>query len=116
MTYGELTNFTYGELECLTYEELSMPMKDLLHKLVDENRTIPVSFYNKLCDLCDEINDGTIEVPVQNANITSQIKKPINLGKSFIKVFIEIATLWQCIDFVSKKFQDLFELFSDYLN
>ena len=116
MTYGELTNFTYGELECLTYEELSMPMKDLLHKLVDENRPIPVSFYNKLCDLCDELNDVTIEVPSQHAYITSHNKTPINLGKSFIKVFIEIATLWQCIDYDSKKFQDFIELFSNYLN
>ncbi len=116
MTYGELGNFTYNELACLTYEEMSMPMKDLLHKLVDENRPIPINFYNKLCDLCDEINNGAIEVPIQSTKKDSIIKKPVNSGRSFIETFIKIATIWQCAEFVSDKFQDLYSFFSDYLN
>lgn len=107
MTYSETKYFTYAELECLTYEELSMPLKELLHKLVDENRPVPVKFYDKLCELCDEVN---------NINaIKSKIEKPKNLGKVVISTFVYIVSTIQGIEYVREKFEMLFEWFSDFI-
>lgn len=124
MTHEELSHFTYNEINCLTYSELQMPLKDLLKKLVDENRPVPISFYNKLCELCDEVNSGKIELDTQRiselqaseANSTIIVKKPKNLGQDFIKAFKTVVLVVKGIEYLQDKFAELIDWFMDMLD
>ena len=91
MKYNKLSNITYGELKNFTYEELSMDVIDLLKKLKDQNRAIPIQLYDKLSNLCVEL-ETNVELSVQEKrilnnkdnNIFSSINK-LNLILSFAK-------------------------------
>ena len=101
MTHKELSYFTYGEIKCLTHAELHMPLKDLLKKLINENRPVPISFYNKLCELCDDVNNGKVELDTQKISELQSsatdtevtVSKPKNLGQDFIKAFKTIVDI-----------------------
>lgn len=52
MNIDELESFTIGELSNLSIEELQLEAKDLIEKLQNDNREMPVSVVIKLQEIC----------------------------------------------------------------
>ena len=117
MTYKELSYFTHDELSNLTYGEMSMPLNELLDKLVDENRPVPIMFYQKLCDHCDGINIGKVKLkePVIYSETNIIINKPKNKAIDFFEKIALIYTLIEGIEYLQEKFSEIWDWISSRL-
>lgn len=61
MTIEEMENFTIAELENLTIDDLSLQVNELLEQFRNDNRIIPISVYDKLTKLCDDVPQANIK-------------------------------------------------------
>ena len=71
MKIEEMENFTIAELENLTIDDLSLRVNELLEQFRTDNRIIPISVYDKLTKLCDEVPQANIK-PKKGYKFTGQ--------------------------------------------
>lgn len=93
-------DFTLGELGNFTLGELSLPVDELLELIRSESRSIPVSAYDKLLELYNELENechscnntslNTIEFP--------KIKTAANLSKDLSQILSLLINLHKICD------------------
>ena len=89
MNYRDLSNFTYGELKNFTYEEMELGIPDLLAKVKEDNRPIPVSVYEKLNELCEILKSE----PQIDKKIVSDISNGISKKTTKMQIVKKISEI-----------------------
>ena len=114
-------NFTLGQLKTFTLGESSLPIDELLELVRTENRSIPVSAYEKLMQLYDELvvecqnsNDENLKsIKFPTFKKVTEFIKDFDFLLSFMirmyKTVRELATNQHLQEF----FKQCFEFFSD---
>lgn len=115
MTYKDLSNFTYGELKNFTYEELELGIPDLLAKVKEDDKPIPISVYEKLNELCEILKSEPQIDKEAVSDISNEISKKttkMQMVKSIseiIKLIAVTVDLYEKVKPIIKQIISLFE-------
>lgn len=61
MNINEMEKFTIAELSNFTIEELDLKANELLEQFRSDNRTIPISVFDKLEELCKAVPQANVK-------------------------------------------------------
>ena len=107
MTLNELKNFKLSELSGFTYAELGLNVDELLEKVKNDNRSIPISVYEKLQNLCQDMKS--------EKGLSTEISKNIpNANPKF--TVAQALTMIVAIITILDKMPDLIEKYSVIIN
>lgn len=107
MKWSEAKQFTWGELSNLTWGELELEAKDLIEKLQNDNREMPVSAIMKLQELCAPLPEDAPKV--KEGATKAEVCMFLTLLITYMTNLPEIAKKWApifqaVIDFLFEQF------------
>ena len=102
MTYKDLENFTYNDLSNFTYGDLELDANELLEKVKNDNRPIPISVYEKLQNLCQDMkSEKELDQDVVS-DISNQITKKSTFSQAVENISLIVKLLSASADLFEK--------------
>jgi hypothetical protein len=107
VNYNDLHEFTWNELSSLSWDELSLKADELIEKLRNDNRELPVSAIEKLQELCDRLPENAPEI--KKGMTLSDACNLLNFILNYITKLPEIAEKYapvaeKIIELIAKQF------------
>lgn len=89
MKHNELSNFTHAELANFTHEELALFPSDILRKIREDDRPLPLSVVEKIQSICQALpSEVTKQCRLKNAK--EAIETVITIGR-YLKLLPELS-------------------------